>query len=152
MVIKDVIVYEIQPLVDSKDLYNVSTISTDAFDKKAFRVNDLIFLPHTMPKFGDMFEIKDGKTWSLKSNYQIHNYELATVIGRQGNDLLVYGDKIGEQIIQHYPSAHLHANNATFDIQRGDDLLLKEYARNKFTIIHNITQSQIKHQRDLRTK
>ena len=59
MVIKYVIVYEIQPLVDSKDLYNVSTISTDAFDKKAFRVNNSIFLPHTTPKFGDMFEIKD---------------------------------------------------------------------------------------------
>lgn len=151
MTLQKAIIYEVKPLAASKDLYNISSISTETFNTMPFKVNDLVFLPDQTPKVGDLIEFTQDLTWKVKIPYKIHTYELATVLGKQVHDLLVYGNKIGEIKLNDF---HLKAtdNTAAFDIQRGDVLLLSEWARGKFSISHNITQSQIKYLASLRTK
>jgi len=151
MTINNVIIYEVDRVLGSKDLYNISFVSTDSFTKMPFREIKSVFIPDTEPKFGDMFTIKDGKTWELKTPYKIHTYELATVLGKQNNDLLLCGNKIDEIKLINF-STKAHDNNAAFDIRRNDELLLNEYARGKFEILHNISQSQIKYLASLRVK
>ena len=56
---------------------------------------------------------------------------------KENHTLLVYGGKIGEETVA-------IENNRNF-YQRGDLLLLNEYARNKFEIVHNITQAIMKY-------
>lgn len=152
MMLQNAIIYEIKALTDSKDLYNISSISTETFNKMPFKTNNLVFLPNKTPKVGDLIEFNTELDWKLKTPYEIHTYELATVLGVQDYDLLlVYGNKIGEMKLTN-SNSRAHDNNAAFDIQRGDVLLLNEWARGKFSISHNITQSQIKYLASLRTK
>lgn len=151
MTLQNAIIYEIKPLAASKDLYNISSISTETFNTMPFKVNDLVFLPDQTPKVGDLIEFTTDLVWKLKTPYQIHTYELATVLGKRANDLLLYGNKIGEIKLTNFQEKATD-NNAAFDIQRGDVLLLSEYARGKFSISHNIMQSQMKYLASLRTK
>ena len=92
----------------------------------------------------DLFEVDNKGIWKLKTPYLVHTYELATVLGKRRNDLLVYGNKIGETIIKNYNFSPINNGNATFDVQRGDELLLSEYVRAKFAVLRNITQERIK--------
>ena len=87
------------------------------------------------------------KNFKEQYEYFEHKYELARVLGedKENQKLLVYGAKIGEQIIDTKRNPY---HNYTF-YQRDDLLLLKQLdASNKFSIIHNITQAQIKAERD----
>ena len=81
---------------------------------------------------------------TVKTTYKIHNYELATVLGKQSNDLLVCGKKINKLEIKNYTS-NLNTPWAVFDIKRGNKLLLQEIASGKFAILHNITQEKLYH-------
>ena len=99
-----------------------------------------------MPKIGDIIEIKETPVFKdaiTKTSYKIHNYELATVLGVQQDNLLVCGKKIGKREIKNYSTALLNRPWAVFEVQRGDSLLLQEIASGKFAILHNITQEKI---------
>lgn len=134
---KSSIVIVIKSTLKPNNTYTLSTISIDSLDKLPFDIKTMNSI--RSPQSGDMFEILDKSTWKFKSAYSIHTYELATVLGedKENHTLLVYGGKIGEETVA-------IENNRNF-YQRGDLLLLNEYARNKFEIVHNITQAIMKY-------
>ena len=150
MVIKDIIVLENEIL--KKGTYGVSGITTDAFSIMPFQYYNNVYLPDQNIKNGDMLELTDGKIWKFKSLYKVHTYELATVLGNENGNLLVYGNKIGEHVIKNYRTAFLRKKPEVFEVQRGDELLLHEYACTKYSILHNITQAAIKYNASLRTQ
>ena len=126
----------------------VYVIATEAFIKIPFKQLSLSVTGNAKLKTADLIQKKCGSQLVTPQSivpYNIHSYELATVIGVQEKDLLLYGNKIGERIIKNYPSAQLQPNNAVFGIQRGDELLMLEYTRGEYAIIHNITQAKLKY-------
>ena len=131
----------------------IRIISLTDFNKMPVRYLKGAEYPN-VPRVGDMIQKIENNPWTLEVGYNTHTYELATVIGKQGNDLLVYGNKhVGERIIRNYSSAVAQNNPlAVFDIQRGDELLLNECPRDTFTIIYNITQEKLKYYAHNRTK
>ena len=140
----------------TSNLYNdieVSVISTEGLNKIPFGKKIILTADNTKLKKGDLIYTEHGTKVVEIVPYNIHSYELATVIGVQEKDLLLDGDKIGERIINNYPSKpQLQHNNATFGIQRGDELLLTEYLRGEYAIVHNITQAKMKYYRRTRKK
>lgn len=138
---QDVIIVEVQPNLI------IATISTNPLNKMPFKT----FTGTISTKVGDLYTLYEDNSLYLTTPYNIHTFELATVIGKKEKDLLVYGDKIGEKIIKDYQSQP-RLNNALFDVQRDDELLLSKQARNQFVVIHNITQAYKKYNHHMRTK
>ena len=96
---------------------------------------------HKEIHFGDLFEIVND-TFITNYNYKDHEYDLAVVLGedKTNQKLLVFGNKIGEQIIDKKNNPN---HNYTFH-QRGDKLLLKNTDKG-YQIIHNLTQAKLKY-------
>lgn len=77
--------------------------------------------------------------WSEKTQYSGHSYELAVVMATRGNDLLVYGNKIGEHIIDKDQTS---LPQTFLEIKRGDELLLE--VKKRIFIVNNITMAKLK--------
>lgn len=148
---KTVIVIDLKPpFMNNVWQRDVSTISIDPFDSAPFNTANEGYYADG-PRYltpGDMCnevwitKQKTGK-YDFKSLYQYHSYEIATVLGIEGNDLLVSGTKINKTIIQNY---RLASENkfAAFGVNRNDKLLLRQEPNGVLKIIHNITQAKIK--------
>jgi hypothetical protein len=129
-------------------------ISTKASNKKPFFESFLIINDGAKLGYGDLIWRNFGsKLVEEIVPYNMHSYELATVIGVEKEDLLLCGEKIGKKIIKNYPAERTilltkYENYALFGIQRGDELLLDTNPCSKhheFDIIHNITQEKLRY-------
>ena len=139
---------------DKKIILEVGTLGTETLVLSTISIHTSVEIPFTgwiidhnlnhRPNVGDLFEVNDKGIWVNKIQYQVHNYEIATVLGKQEQDLLVYGNKIGECVIRDYKNGSTRP--AVFDIQRGDKLLLIEYMRSSYGVLRNITQEKMKYE------
>lgn len=91
--------------------------------------------------FGTLFESVAGRNIPRKY-YNEHDYDLAVVLGEDvpNQELLVFGNKIGEQII----SKNNTINRNYRFYQRGDKLLLHKVKKG-YEIIHNVSQAMLKY-------
>lgn len=140
------------PYFDDTQTY---LLSTKASNKNPFFESFLIINDGAKLGYGDLIW-RDFGSKLVKEivPYNMHSYELATVIGVEKEDLLLCGEKIGKKIIKNYPAertillTRYVPNYALFGIQRGDELLLDTNPCSKyreFDIIHNITQEKLRY-------
>ena len=124
------------------DRHTVNTISLDEFNKKPYAKFEWTSI-YDEPKIGSTITLDTKghpKTWL---EYREHDFEHAIVLGAKDLKLLVYGNKIGEKIIDD----NLNINNnpmspSIYEFKRGDELLLE--INKKIRIVHNITVAKLK--------
>ena len=125
------------------------TISLDRYDKTPYNktywsqiINDPFHL--NMGK-GDIFDVEytpKGMIWTKRAEYKDHDYEYALVQGQTPGNLLVYGNKIENQILNTYEAMY-ESSHVLIGMQPGDMILLQKYPhRKKYFVVHNITHAQ----------
>ena len=124
----------------------ITVISTDEYDKMPFSKKWTDNACAQLMKEGDI-GVYRLLTWSDVVNYQKHNYDQVVVLGTSNKEIVIYGNKIGEQNID-------KPFFVKYDIHRGDELLIKYESdpKQKIMLIHNITVEQMKYNQSLRYK
>ena len=117
----------------------IDTIATNEFDKMPFKRIKMPLHNET----GSLFEIYND-AWTKIAGYTEHSFEYAVILGIKDLKMLVYGNKIGEKIIDDNLTIN---NNPTYPtiyhFNRGDKLLLEVDKR--IRIVHNITLAAAKY-------
>ncbi len=124
----------------------ITMISTDKYDKMPFSKKWTDNAYAQLMKEGDI-GVYRLLTWSDVVNYQKHNYDQVVVLGTSNKEIVIYGNKIGEQNID-------KPFFVKYDIHRGDELLIKYESdpKQKIMLIHNITVEKMKYDQSLRYK
>ena len=124
----------------------ITMISTDKYDKMPFSKKWTDNAYAQLMKEGDIGVYRLLK-WSDVVNYQKHNYDQVVVLGTSNKEIVIYGNKIGEQNID-------KPFFVKYDIHRGDELLIKYESdpKQKIMLIHNITVEKMKYDQSLRYK
>lgn len=124
------------------------TISLDKFDKTPYNKTfwyEIKNLQNTAFTKGDIYDIEyapNGMLWTKKADYKDHDYEYAVVKGQTPGKLFVYGNKVESQELDTHEAMY-QASTVLVGMQPGDRVLLQKYPhKNKYFVVHNITQAQ----------
>lgn len=139
---------QILAMSQNKTACEVQTISINRQSKQPFQATKLL---HEMPsarkkdelhrlKPGAMFKVLDDGSWKFEAPYNMHNYDIAKVIGVTTHTFLIYSKKVGEQELPFYAYPLI-----AYGLQRGDELLIKGKK-----IVHNITMAKMKYEANQR--
>lgn len=126
----------------------ITMISTDKYDNMPFSKKWTDNAYAQLIKEGDIGVFSQNAngwlTWSDVVNYQKHNYDQVVVLGTSNKEIVIYGNKIGEQNIN-------KPFFVKYNIHRGDELLIKYESdpKQKIMLIHNITVEQMKYNQSL---
>lgn len=112
-----------------------SLISLNPRDKKPFCkvVFNVRYKPNSFG-FGSVIKSVENSGWSRVYKYNEHKYDYVVVLEKHKNNLIVFGNKIGERNIE--------INNDYTHIERGDHLLLDTYHD---IVVHNVTCAKMKY-------
>ena len=122
----------------------LSLISLDDFNKEPYsKIKYTSYL--SAPQIGSIIKLNANGEPKEEIKYHDHSFEYAVVLGIKDLKLLVYGNKIGEKIIDD----NLNTNNnpmspSIYEFKRGDKLLLE--INKKIRIVHNITVAKLKYE------
>ncbi len=120
----------------------LSLISLDVFNKKPY-TKILYTSNNSAPKIGSIIKLGDNYEPKEELQYHDHSFEYAVVLAVKDLKLLVYGNKIGEKIIEDNLTINTNPTSPSiYEFKRGDKLLLE--INKKIRIVHNITVAKLK--------
>lgn len=116
------------------DRFNMkcTTISLNKNNKRPFH---RIIIPIAVAQyfeFGSIIGISENGRCETKCDYQNHQYDCASVLDKFSDEVVVFGNKIGEISIS--------IKDIPVNIERGDLLLIDAHHN---CIVHNITRAKI---------